>query len=156
MMSPSTYCVDTSALLDGRSRYYPPQIFPALWDKIEVLIAEGRFVIPEEVLAEIIKKDDETAAWVKRHPEIVTPLDRVQEAECKLVLRDFPRLVDTRKGRSIADPFVIALAKARKLVVVTGESIGTIEKPKIPIVCDHYHIEWITFLDIVTREHWSF
>ncbi len=156
MTRSAIYCVDTSALLDGRARYYPPRIFPALWKKIEVLIADGRFVIPEEVLTEITRKDDETAAWVKARPDMVVPLDRVQEAECKLILREFPRLVDTRKGRSIADPFVIGLAKVRKLVAVTGEATGTIEKPRIPVVCDHYGIEWISFLDIVTRECWSF
>jgi Domain of unknown function (DUF4411) len=46
----------------------------------------------------------------------------------------YPRLVDTSKGRSGADPFVIALAAAANpiMTVVTEEHPG---KTKIPDVC---------------------
>ena len=59
------YCIDTSAILEGRRRTYPPEIFPQLWSNIEALIAGGRLVAPEEVRTELAAKDDETFAWVK-------------------------------------------------------------------------------------------
>src|ERR1022692_867540 len=32
------YCIDTSALVDGWIRYYPPDVFPPLWTKLEDMI----------------------------------------------------------------------------------------------------------------------
>lgn len=41
------YSVDTSALIDGLERYYPMSTFPALWDQVDVVVDEGRFLIPK-------------------------------------------------------------------------------------------------------------
>ena len=65
------------------------------------------------------------------------------------VLRTYPRLVDTLRGRSQADPFVIATAVETGSVVVTGESVGTATRPRIPFVCQQLGIRCITFLDMI-------
>jgi hypothetical protein len=44
------YSIDTSAILDGSVRYYPPEVFPALWARIERLIEAGALRATEEVL----------------------------------------------------------------------------------------------------------
>jgi hypothetical protein len=65
------------------------------------------------------------AKSVKRHCSLEID-DDVQEI-VKEILRDHPRLVDTVKGRSGADPFVIALAETTKppfMVVLTEETQG--------------------------------
>ena len=50
-----TYCIDTSAILDGWVRNYPRDVFPTLWDKLEKMIVDGRLEaglpIPELELA---------------------------------------------------------------------------------------------------------
>jgi hypothetical protein len=52
------------------------------------------------------------------------------------ILRDHKKLVDTRKNRSGADPFVIALAKVEGCNVITGEKpTNRLERPHIPDVC---------------------
>ena len=53
------YSIDTSAILDGWRRYYPPDTFPGLWDKLDSLIEEGHLAATEEVLIELEKKDDD-------------------------------------------------------------------------------------------------
>src|ERR1700733_11567869 len=47
------YSIDSSSLMDWQARYYPPDVFPTLVDKMEALIAGGRLVAPALVKEEI-------------------------------------------------------------------------------------------------------
>jgi Domain of unknown function (DUF4411) len=71
------------------------------------------------------------------------------------IMKAHPRLVDTVKGRSGADPFVIALAATADplMVVVSEETFG---KTKIPDVCAAEKIECINLADMIEREEWNF
>ncbi len=53
-----TYSIDTSAILDGYKRYYPPEVFPKLWDNLESIIRAGKLKAIELVCREIERKDD--------------------------------------------------------------------------------------------------
>jgi PIN domain nuclease of toxin-antitoxin system len=53
---------------------------------------------------------------------MLVKLDKQIEVHVSDIMRRYPRLVDTKKGRSVGDPFVIAVAQARKLTVITGEN----------------------------------
>lgn len=87
-----------------------------------------------------------------QHSDLDAPQTAVAE-----VLAQFPRLIDTRKGRSGADPFVIALARTRDAVIVTGENdAGSPDKPKIPTVCRHFGIRAIKPLDFIRENRWVF
>ena len=52
------FCLDTSALLDAGTRWYPLDLFPSLWTKLSKAAEDGVIVSPDEVLREISKKDD--------------------------------------------------------------------------------------------------
>ena len=67
----------------------------------------------------------------------------------------YPRLVDTVKGRSGGDPFVIALAGIKRphMTVVTEESPG---KQRIPDVCASEGIRCIGLADMIEQEDWHF
>lgn len=66
------------------------------------------------------------------------------------LLKDFPRLVDTLRNRSKADPFVIATAMDRSAALVTGEILtGRLEKPRIPDVCQAKGLPWMSFLQMI-------
>jgi hypothetical protein len=41
------YVIDTSALLDGWVRYYPPDVFPSLWSHLEEMIKTGELLSPD-------------------------------------------------------------------------------------------------------------
>ncbi len=151
------YCLDTSALLDAWNRSYPPDVFPQLWQAIEEGIAAGRFVAAEEVRVEIAKKDDTLLKWAKKQRGLFVDLDAAQQAAVGEILDAFPKLIDTRKGRSGADPFVIALARTQGTVVVTGENDdGTTDRPKIPTVCRHFGVRAIKPLDFIRENRWVF
>lgn len=152
------YSGDSSALIDGLERYYPEKQFPALWVRVDELIAAGRFVISDEVHDELKRKDEAARTWCEtRKDAIVVPTDAEIVAAVRLVLKDHPLLVKDMKGRNRADPFVIAVASVKGAVVVTGEgNDGTATRPKIPYVCGQTGIECCRFLDLIKREGWSF
>ena len=67
----------------------------------------------------------------------------------------YPRLVDSKKGRSVGDLFVIAVARAKTFAVVTGENVT--RKPeahRIPDACDN-SIRWIRMLDFFREQKWT-
>lgn len=152
------YSIDTSAILDGWRRYYPPDTFPGLWDKLNVLIQQGHLQATEEVLHELEKKDDEVFEWAKaREDAFFIPLDADIQPVVADILEDFEKLVDTRANRSAADPFVIALAKLNRCCVVTGERATTSSgRPNIPDVCSALRIPCITLLQMIQSERWTF
>jgi hypothetical protein len=142
--------------MDGRIRDYPPDVFPKIWERVESLISEGRGISPEEVWKEINRRSDEMRQWAKSQSKLFVPLDLDQTVEATKILKTFARLVDTRRGRSRGDPFVVALAKLRGCTVVTGEEVGSQARPKIPFVCSHYGVECIMFLKMMQLESWVF
>lgn len=44
------YCVDASELINLR-QYFPRKVFPAVWEKLEVVIGKGRLIAPDEVFS---------------------------------------------------------------------------------------------------------
>jgi hypothetical protein len=144
------YCIDTSGWLDGWQRNYPPDVFPSLWTRIEELVAAGELFSSEEVYVELERKSDDLHDWVKNRKQMLIPLDQAIQESAAALLAEFPRLVDTLKNRSMADPFVIATAICRSAVVVTGEPFtGKMDKPRIPDVCQAKKLRCITFLQMI-------
>ncbi len=151
------YCVDTSGWLDGWQRYYPPDVFPSLWIKLEELIAQGEIISSDEVYVELEKKSDELHTWMKQRKTMLIPLETNIQQHATQLLVEYPRLVDTLRGRSKADPFVIATAMEKNAVVVTGEVLtGNMNKPRIPDVCQARTIRCIGFLQMIRELNFKF
>ena len=151
------FCLDTSAWLDGWMRDYPEEVFPSLWAKLAECIASGQVRCSEEVYVELEKKDDGIHDWLKKHKQVIVPIDeRIQKIVADM-LTEHPRLVDTHRQRSQADPFVIATAESLGAVVVTGEKPrGKLDIPKIPDVCEQRKIPCISFLQMLRELEWKF
>jgi hypothetical protein len=115
------YSIDTSAILDGWRRYYPPDVLPDVWTGFDNLIKKGHLAATEEVVVELEKRDDEVHKWAKKRKGMFVPIDHAIQKAVSSILGAHEKLVDTRKNRSAADPFVIALAQIQGCAVVTGE-----------------------------------
>jgi len=151
------YCVDSSAWLDGWVRDYPPDVFPSMWEKLAECVAAGVLKCSEEVYVELKKKDDGLYDWLKAHKKVLVPIDEASQGIVLELLEAYPRLVDTHRNRSQADPFVIATAEQLQAVVVTGEKPrGKLDVPKIPDVCDARNIRCISFLEMLRELGWTF
>jgi len=136
--------------MDGWVRYYPPDVFPTLWNNFDPFIDDGEIISSEEVYVETAKKADELHKWIQNRKHMLVPLTTDIQRIATELLSDYPRLVDTLKGRSQADPFVIATAIEKDAIVVTGEiRTANLKKPRIPDVCDARGIRWIGFLQMI-------
>lgn len=151
------YSIDTSAILDGWRRYYPPDVFPGIWDRLDELINDGALRATEEVLIELERKDDEVFAWAHAREHLFIAIDdRIQDVVSD-ILNTHEKLLDTRSGRSAGDPFVIALAEIESAVVVTGErATNSVDRPNIPDVCAARGVRSISLLQLLRSEGWSF
>ena len=144
-----TFCLDTSALIEPWRRRYPLDVFPTFWETLDEWAETGRVVAPEEVLVEIRKVDDDLKAWLEdRRYLFLPPVEEVQVAVLE-IMAGHPRLVDTKKGRSIADPWGIAQAEVSGAVVVTEEERAKGASPKIPDVCDFRKVEHTNVLGLI-------
>jgi Domain of unknown function (DUF4411) len=148
--------MDTSSLLEAWVRSYRPKNFPTFWQLLEGLIARNRCVVCEEVKSEIDRFSDELAVWLRNQPDFIVAFDSDEERIVKKVMREYSKLINIKKNKGWADPFVIALDYSKGLAVVTEEGPGTAEGPKIPFVCNVYGTECMSLVDMIERENWKF
>ncbi|MCX6601155.1 MAG: DUF4411 family protein [bacterium] len=132
-MADILYSVDTSALID-LTRLYPRDVFPGIWEEVELLVASNLFAAPREVFRELTHKDDEIAKWAKSQTGMFRDMDSAQEAQVKIIVNKFPQMVDPQKTTPDADPMVIALAICEVGRVVTAERRHLSPK-SIPFAC---------------------
>lgn len=115
-----------------------------------------QLIAPEIVLTELARQDDEIYAWAKEHSVLFVPLDaELQLAQAKIV-NSFPRLTMQVKSRSLADPWVIALAKVKQCPVVSMENPGSDSRPRIPDVCQHLGVGHLNIIDLIRAMGWKF
>ncbi len=151
------YSFDTSSLLNGRRDLLPPQTFVSLWANIESMIAAGDIRCVDEVRNELARRDDAIHDWAESQRDLFVPLAADIQLAAREVLAAHQRLVGVGGGRSTADPFVIALARARNGVVVTEETLsGNLSRPRIPDVCEAMGIWWVNLVRFVQEQGWTF
>jgi hypothetical protein len=151
------YSIDTSALIHGWHRVYAIENFPGFWDNLDYLIRNGDLRAHREVKEELERKDDDLFMWVKERDELFVEIDDEIQKVVTNILSQHERLLDTRKGRSGADPFVIALAQINNCAVVTQESFtNKMDRPNIPDVCRALKIKSLNLLQLIQNENWRF
>lgn len=153
------YCFDTSSLVHAWRRAYPPKRFGGLWAAFDRLIDDGRMIASVEVFNELKKKDDDVFEWAKNRKELMF-LEIGDEIQVRIgrIMAVYPRLVDTKTGKSGGDPFVIAQAMIQEPfhTIVTEEQGGSFKSPKIPYVCIKEGVRHINLLTLIDEEDWSF
>ena len=108
--------------MDWQGRYFPPDVFPGLVDRVEDLIAAGRFISPALVKEEVAAVGTtDLIAWTENHAEIFVPTVAIL-AEAQAIQNQFAGLSDPRAEYEEADAYVIALARIRSGIVVTQET----------------------------------
>ena len=154
MALPTLYSIDTSVLIHGWVRVYPPSVpmFTPVWNQLDGLIHNGVIRASEEVLEDLRKQEgDQLLAWCKDRPDLFVPIDDPTQETMNTIMGQYPRLVDTVKGKSTSDPWVISLALQYnpKLTVVTEENGGSESRPNMPYVCRQEDIRCINLLDLI-------
>jgi hypothetical protein len=151
------YVLDTSALIGGWHRTYPPDVLPGLWENLDALCTSGGLHVPYEVVLELKAQEDDLSAWVMaRAGDLVVETTRAVAIEARAILNDHPQLTMPGTGRGAADPFVIAVAAIRGCPVVTEERGGSAAKPRIPYVCNQRQVQVMDMLGVIRSEGWTF
>jgi hypothetical protein len=143
MTDSRVYCLDTSALINPWNRHYAPDLAPGYWRDVPRLVADKRAILSEEVREELERVEDALRDWARANIAAWHPLTDPIQAVVGQIMANWGQLVDVRKDRSRADPFVIATAKIAGAIVVTDEKHGTEKDPRIPFVCEQLDVPWL-------------
>ncbi len=147
------YVVDTCSFTTLH-KIYPRDVFPGVWEKVDELIESGRLISVDEVLHEISRQDDVLAKWAKARKEIFIPLTEEVQDAAKDIVNRFVKILDFKKNKSGADPFLIGLAQTREdsIVVTEEKNSGGPDKHKIPDICNAIKIPHMNFLSMLKSE----
>ncbi len=149
------YCLDANVLIQAWQKYYNPKFCPDYWELLNEFGNKDIIFIPSVVYEEIIRTEDELSNWLKNSK---IPVKKISEPVTNCLQKVYAanpvhnNLVDNTKGRSLADPWVIAHALHENAIVVTKEEKITVpnsNKIKIPNVCDNMGIRWINDFQLV-------
>ncbi|MEW6195273.1 MAG: DUF4411 family protein [Bacteroidota bacterium] len=149
------YCLDANFFIEAWNKYYSPDFCSDYWKVIAELGEKEIIFIPEIVKEEVINTDTLIKEWFQLNVIPVHMIDENVTSCLKLIYStntNHQRLVDNTKGRSIADPWVIAHALNEKAIVVTKEEKITnpaSQRIKIPNVCDNMGVKWMNDFDFI-------
>lgn len=151
------------------NRFYPKTFMPDLWNKLDSLIKTGNIISHEYVMNELTPKSktsqpDFLVDWIKDKREIFRSITPEQVGIVKDILEKFPGLIDYKKEKEEADPWIIALAKEeiqesplflkKDVALVTMESVNSPQK--IPAVCRYLNIPHLNLLEFFKERGWAF
>jgi len=146
------YVIDTCSLIELR-RTYPKDVFPGVWDKVGELAESEILISVEDVYEELKVQDDEVLEWANEHVEF-KPLDEQIQIKASEILENYPNLLNLKKRKSSADPFLIATAMVFSCSVITEETpSGGGPYLKIPDICRSNGIDCIRLLDMLRTEN---
>ena len=153
----NTYCLDANVLIQAWQKYYSPKFCPNYWEILNELGKANIIFIPEEVYKEITRTEDDLSEWLKKSGIPVRKISEDVIESLQSIYANNPlhkNLVDSIKGRSLADPWVIAHALSENATVVTKEekvtALNSI-KIKIPNVCENMNVRWINDFDFISE-----
>ena len=141
--------------------YYPDR-FPSFWTEFNKAADNGHIVSVREVLREL--ENQITKPWLRdwidgRRRLFEAPSDEETEFVREIFsVRHFQALVGQKqrlKGTPVADPWVIACARARGWCVVTEEEHRP-NAAKIPNVCEHFEIPCLGLEGFLEDRDWRF
>lgn len=163
------YVFDTSSL--RALQHFYPAVFKSIWVGLNTLVGDGDLISTREVWNELegqnVSADVKT--WAKRNKQMFGTPNAVELQFVAEIFKvaHFSGLIGKQqqlRGTPVADPFVIACAKAHQGTVVTEEgwlrpSDALTPKPnaaKIPNVCQHFGIPCIDLEAFMRQQGWSF
>lgn len=166
MESPTLYIIDASSLI-VLARHRPAIRHARIWQRLDELIRNERLISPEEVYVELKQGSDALLEWAKKYKKenrLFRKTTRQLAGVARQLISKHPNLVDIDRPIAQADPFVIALAIAESkrdmflppCTVVTEEKFNYTGNPKLPNVCGHCKMPYLTIHQMFIKEGWTF
>lgn len=155
-----TYVFDTSAFSPLFRNFYRRR-FPTLWRQFDELVDDRRIVSTREVFREIDDSSIESMRdWANGHRDVFAMPTAEEGAFISRIYRNshFQQNIELQKllkGGKNADPFIIAKAAVSEMSVVTMEVLRQ-NAAKIPNICEHFDVPWMTLEGFMEAEGWEF
>lgn len=166
---PAVYTIDSSSLMAifSDTPWVSKNTNAGLWDRIQMMINEGIIVSHVEVLAEIKKdgkKGEELFDWAHSHEYVFKKYEENLEGQ---IIRNmsarYKQFVNNggKPSEAHADPWLIAQAKRRKLVIISEETLSGSADParwKLPNVCadPSFGVQCINLWALTQQQNWKF
>ena len=140
------YIIDTNVLIDFNDSL-----------PMDVYITQWKMIICEAVFNEI-KKSVELKQWLEKYKKLIKSCysDKVL-IEAKVIINNYPKLIEINNPSDQSDPYIIALSKLNGFTVLTNEkySVGS-KKTRIPFICKEMLIKCINTHEFYKNENWQF
>ena len=157
-MSPS-FVLDTSAFINGWNHHYRLPVFAGVWDALARAMRAGDVVAPSEELVELSERTgDPLHQWATLQRTAFWPPSPAWSVHMGSIQGYAPHWF-TGAARHDADPFVVAMAMAEGLPVVTYEGQAFSGQPArvstakrgMPHVCAQLGVPVATMFDVLNH-----
>ncbi|WP_119421679.1 PIN domain-containing protein [Desertibaculum subflavum] len=153
------FVLDTTSFREIE-RYYQ-DVFRTFWELFQAEVDAGRVISVREVWRELqASPETHVIAWARQNPAVFKPPMPEEAAFVGQIFAvpHFAQLISARArmiGNPVADPFLIAAARACSGTVVTEERLKP-NAAKIPNVCQHFGIACTNFEGFLKAKGWRF
>ncbi|NIG74705.1 DUF4411 family protein [Klebsiella sp. Ap-873] len=146
-----TYIIDSNIFIEAQNTYYCLDVCPGFWDFLSQRFESGELISIRNVYDEIAHRDDAIFDWLKDRRPFFGPVDdEATQKHFAEIANYVQREYSARKMNNqhintflgVADPWLIAKAKALSATLVTHEvkaGAGSY-RPKIPDVCEQFGV----------------
>jgi len=144
------YCIDTSALIDIK-KWYPREIFPGIWEKLEQMVKRGELISHKTIIEEIKRVDDELCKWCndEKLRAMFKETDDCQYEKFKEIKKKYDskywEIEISRTNNEWADPWLIALSICEEAIIVTSENKKN--QNNIPAIAEKFKVHSLHLLE---------
>ncbi|MBI3502005.1 MAG: DUF4411 family protein [Bacteroidetes bacterium] len=130
---------------------YPKNLFPTIWERINLAIAETQLYSHVEVLREIrntTNPQDKLLKWGNKHRKLFVGIDNCQRNQIHQIRTKYnPSHWQNKMNRPApwADPYLIAMAVCEQAVIVTQEH--KTKNERIPPIANQFGITSLNLLE---------
>ncbi|MES9902309.1 MAG: DUF4411 family protein [Sedimenticola sp.] len=156
------YLLDANTLIEAKNRYYNMKVCPGFWDWLLLSSISGDIASISLVFDELKRGNDELKEWAILHGDLFLDVadEPTQQAFAEIAQHVSTEAHKMKVGAmedflSGADPWLIAMARASGMSVVTHEAYNPDIKKKflIPNICHTFDVPYIdTFELLLTLE----
>ena len=156
-MAHEIFLIDANSIITPYRSYYPFDFASSFWSQLEHNIENGRIVILDLVMEEILKGTDNLTTWMNsinvktyidhREPATITIYAQILQFIQSSPLYRESALAEWSRN-NVADPWLIAVAKSHGLSIVTLEERNSNPNPKnpwraakIPDIADQFEVK---------------
>ena len=156
-MSGEKFLIDANSLITPYRNYYPFDLVPSFWEYLQGCFSEGNVAILDLAKDEVIKGNDDLSNWLKSCPVMNVCNHKKEDvlqyySQVLIHLQTSGYYKETALNdwarEKIADPWLIAAAKAYGYIIVTLETSNPnlsirnpVKRAKIPDVAAHMGVE---------------